>query len=225
MLNCVVPRGVLDAVRMRFGSVFSSISPDWNFAYRALEVVDSLLYFHKANWFIIRSPEAMAGVRTSALETVRMINFLASWRLPVNFKAPYPEIITVWNALIHEYCSVREEAQSKKISRTRSCCLQAESCYRDCSDRRSGSEVRHGDETKSPWRETCVRPSFARKLASPRSIGNKVKLMLTAPYETASYDTADQALEAALTKTRPRSKSVPWEEALHEGVEVPIDPN
>lgn len=223
MLNCVVPRGVLDAVRMRFGSVFSSISPDWNFAYRALEVVDSLLYFHKAllvNYSLARSNgwSAHLGIRNSANE-----QFFRELEMPVNFKAPYPEIITVWNALIHEYCSVKEEAQSKKfpeldLAAYRQSLAAGIAAIED-------PDLKLDMETKLKARggKPAVQPSFARKLVSPDTIVNKVKLMLSAPETAERYETADQALEAALTKTRPKSRSVPWEEALHQGVEVPIE--
>ena len=223
MLNCIVPREVLDAVRMRFGSVFSSISPDWNFAYRALEVVDSVLYFHKAllvHYSLARSNgwSAHLGIRNSANE-----QFFQELETPVNFKAPYPEIITVWNALIHEYCSVREESQSKKfpeldLAAYRESLAAGIAAIED-------PDLKLDMETKLKARggKPAVQPSLGRKLVSPRAIANKVKLMLNAPYENGSYETADQALEAALTITRPRSKSVPWEEALHQGVELPLE--
>lgn len=224
MLNCFVPRSVLDSVRMRFGSVFSSISPDWNFAYRALEVVDSLLYFHKAqlvHYSLARSNgwSAHLGIRNSAIE-----QFFKDLEMPVNSKAPYPEIITVWNGLIHEYCSVKEEAQSAKFPE-----LDLAAYRQSLAAGIAAIEdpvLKLDMETKLQARggKSAVPRSFARKLVSPRTIVNKVKFMFSEPYETGPYETADHALEEALTRTRPRSKSVPWEEALHEGVEVPIEP-
>ena len=222
MLNCLVPREVLAAVRMRFGSVFSSISPDWNFAYRALEVVDSLLYFHKAllvHYSLARSNgwSAHLGIRNSANE-----EFFKDLEMPVNFKAPYPEIITVWNALIHEYCSVREEAQSTKFPELDLAAYRESLAAGIAAIEDPVLKLEMETKLQARGGKPAVQRSFARKLVSPRTVVNKVKLMLAAPDETGPYETAEQALEEALTMTRPRSKSVPWEEVLHEGVEVPI---
>lgn len=117
MLNCIVPRSILAAIRQRFGNIFAPIAPDWNFCYRALEVVDSILFHDKAplvHYAQTRSngQSAHYGITNDAYHS--FIRDLGS--LPVNFAAPFPEIITVWNAIISEYCHVKKVTQSPKFT-------------------------------------------------------------------------------------------------------------
>jgi Glycosyl transferase family 2 len=116
MLNSIVPRNVLKIVQRRFGNIFSPIAPDWNFCYRALEVVDSILFHDRALLVHYAQPRsngqsAHYGITNEAYDS--FIRDLES--LPVNFAAPFPEIITVWNAIISEYCHARELTQSPKF--------------------------------------------------------------------------------------------------------------
>ncbi|HEY0083216.1 MAG TPA: glycosyltransferase, partial [Pyrinomonadaceae bacterium] len=115
LLNCIVPRGVLCAIKERFGNIITSISPDWNFCYRALEVVDSILFFNKAvlvHYALNQSngQGTERGVKNRAAE-----DFHKSLRKPINSDAPFPEIRTVWNAIINEYCFTKQESQSAKF--------------------------------------------------------------------------------------------------------------
>ena len=48
MMNCSVPRSLIEQIRERFGNAFASVSPDYNFCYRCLELVDSVLYYDQA---------------------------------------------------------------------------------------------------------------------------------------------------------------------------------
>jgi hypothetical protein len=116
MLNCIVPRNVLKAIQGRFGSIFAPIAPDWNFCYRALAVLDSILFHDQAalvHYAQLRSngQSSHYGITNEAYG--RFIRDLGS--LPVNFAAPFPEIITVWNAIISEYCHAKEVTQSPKF--------------------------------------------------------------------------------------------------------------
>lgn len=116
MLNCLVPRTVLEAIKERFGNFFASIAPDWNFTYRCLEVVDSLLFCdtaalvhyaqHRSN-----GQSAHFGIINEAY--AKFLDDLGN--VPVNFAAPFPEIVTVWNAIISEYCHVRDVTRSPKF--------------------------------------------------------------------------------------------------------------
>src|SRR5436305_1270382 len=42
MLNCIVPRTILNTVQVNFGAIFDSISPDFNFCYKALALEDTI---------------------------------------------------------------------------------------------------------------------------------------------------------------------------------------
>lgn len=116
MLNCIVPRKVLETIRERFGNSFAPIAPDWNFCYRALALVDSILFHDKAalvHYAQQRSngQSSHYGIMNEAYDLFRQD--LGS--LPVNFAAPFPEIVTVWNAIISEYCHAKEATQSPKF--------------------------------------------------------------------------------------------------------------
>lgn len=116
MLNCVAPRSVLERIRERFGSVFSSNAPDFNFCYRALALEDTILFFDKA-LLIHRALDLSAG-QTAARGIVNdtLADFMANlvqeqW----NFAAPVPELSTTFNAIIHEYCYVKQESMSSRF--------------------------------------------------------------------------------------------------------------
>jgi SAM-dependent methyltransferase len=116
MLNCIVPRKVLEAIRDRFGNSFAPIAPDWNFCYRALALVDSILFHDKAalvHYAQRRSNGLSSHYGTMNEAYSRFRQDLGA--LPVNFAAPFPEIVTVWNAIISEYCHTKELTQSPKF--------------------------------------------------------------------------------------------------------------
>jgi hypothetical protein len=117
MLNTLAPRGVLTAIRQRFGSVFASLSPDVCFAYRCLALVDRILYFDKA------------GLIQYAIGRSNGINFHRGIAAPdvIDFAvlqggptlnlaaAPVPQFQTMTNSVFHEYGFVKAEANSAKF--------------------------------------------------------------------------------------------------------------
>jgi hypothetical protein len=116
MLNCIVPRGVLNAIRQRFGNVFAPIAADWYFAYRALDMVDSILFYDKAALVHYAQQRSNGQSANCGIANEAYASFVQDLgKIPVNFAAPFPEIITVWNAIISEYCHARETAQSPKF--------------------------------------------------------------------------------------------------------------
>jgi hypothetical protein len=116
MLNSIVPREILAAIQERFGSIFASIAPDWNFCYRALEMVDSILFHDKAALIHYAQDRSNGQSAHYGIMNEAYTSFVRDLgALPVNFAAPYPEIITVWNAIISEYCHVRQVTQSPKF--------------------------------------------------------------------------------------------------------------
>jgi hypothetical protein len=115
MLNTVVPRGVLDAVRARFGSIFESVSPDFAFAFRSLVVLDSIRFLDAScvvGYAIDRSNGASIERGVASSDAA---DFNANLdRRGMNFATPVPELRTVRNAVYNEYCFVQAEAQSAK---------------------------------------------------------------------------------------------------------------
>ncbi|MFL6209377.1 MAG: glycosyltransferase family 2 protein [Pyrinomonadaceae bacterium] len=223
MLNCLVPRSVLTAIKERFGTIFASISPDWNFCYRALTVVDAILFFNKAvlvHYALNRSngQSAERGIRNSDFE-----DFLKSLPQALNAAAPFPEIITVWNAIINEYCVTKRQAQSAKLPE-----LNMEKYVQALAVGVSwiaNPAVRREMEQKllaRGWQPTKAdNPSLIEKLLSPQRVLNKFKAMIGWP-KSLVFETPEQALEYAINNFKPRSAALPSDEAMHQGREMPI---
>ena len=72
MLNCIVPRRVFENISARFGNVFTSIAPDFNFCFRCLDLEDSILFYDKSPLFhyaLDRSNGASASRGESTADT------------------------------------------------------------------------------------------------------------------------------------------------------------
>ncbi len=224
MLNCLVPRSVLATIKEQFGTIFASISPDWNFCYRALAVVDSILFFSKAalvHYALSRSngQSVERGIKNSAFE-----DFLKALPKPQNADAPFPEIITVWNAIINEYCFTKQETQSAKFPE-----LNMEKYVQALAVGVTwieDPEVRREMAQKllaRGWKPTKIdNPSLVRKLLSPQRVFNKFKAVIGWP-KSPIFETPDQALAYAINNFKPRSARLPYDEARHQGRERPIN--
>jgi glycosyltransferase involved in cell wall biosynthesis len=118
MLNSIVPRRVFVALRGRFGNVFTSIAPDFNFCFRCLDLEESVLFFDKSPLFhyaLDRSNGASASRGESTPDTD---DFAAN--LPVdnavrNYATPIPSLITSTNAAYNEYLIYKQETGSAKF--------------------------------------------------------------------------------------------------------------
>jgi hypothetical protein len=223
MLNCFVPRSVLDAIKNRFGTVFSSNAPDWNFTYRALEVVDSVLYFNKPVLVHYALPRSNGESAHRGIMNQSYSEFLKELKGPVNGDAPFPEIITVWNAIISEYCSVKNESRSLKfpeldMKKYIQALASGIACIENVEVRRE-MEQRLKARGGNPAHRFSREFSLVREMMSPRLVLSKLK-SLASSSRFMTFDTPEQALEFAVTHLRPIRKADPWEEALHQGVEV-----
>jgi hypothetical protein len=118
MLNSIVPRRVFVAIRGRFGNVFTSIAPDFNFCFRCLDLEESILFYDKSPLFhyaLDRSNGASASRGESTPDTD---DFAAN--LPVdnavrNYATPIPSLITSTNAAYNEYLIYKQETGSAKF--------------------------------------------------------------------------------------------------------------
>lgn len=113
MMNCFVPRSLIDRIQERFGSVFASVSPDYNFCYRCLEVIDSFLYYDQAAFVSYAIPRAngagsAVGIATDAVKDFRTTQQLGGRRR--TYAAPVPVFDTLNNWILHEYCLVQQES-------------------------------------------------------------------------------------------------------------------
>jgi glycosyltransferase involved in cell wall biosynthesis len=118
MLNCIVPRPVLLRIHDRFGTVFSSISPDFNFCCRCVELENSILFYDKAPIFHYALNRSNGASATRGEMTADYADFTAN--LPVhdsmpNFATPIPQLKTVVNYALHEYCLFKQQTNSDKF--------------------------------------------------------------------------------------------------------------
>jgi Glycosyl transferase family 2 len=116
VMNCIVPRTVLDKVAERFGGLFASISPDHCFGFRCLDVVETIVY-HDAcpliHYGLASSNGATyaRGVRSAAVEDFQ--SHLGA--VQMNASAPVPGFHSITNAVVNELCFVRDEPASRKL--------------------------------------------------------------------------------------------------------------
>lgn len=115
MLNCVVPRPILNAVASHFGAVFGSTSPDFCFAFRCLAVVDHIHYLDEAlllHYAVDRSNGANMARGTQSADR---LDFSAQLGPTHAWAVPEPRLETLTNACTHEYSIVRAECGSPKF--------------------------------------------------------------------------------------------------------------
>lgn len=108
LLNCIVTRGILERVRSVYGDYCKSLSPDFAFGFRALSLLDHITFLDQSltvNWAKHRSNgfSMTRGVMTSDSH-----DFIQQLPDGLHFTcAPIPEISATYNAIVHEYVTVR----------------------------------------------------------------------------------------------------------------------
>jgi hypothetical protein len=116
MLNCITPRTILNQISTKFGNTFGSIAPDYNFCYRSLELVDSILHFDKAPILHYAISQSNGASFARGIVSKASSDFLANLGQSDFCSAtPIPSIHTVGNAIWHEYCTVKKETGSTKF--------------------------------------------------------------------------------------------------------------
>ena len=118
MLNCIVPRVVFDRIRARFGNVFSSIAPDFNFCVHCLDIEDSILFFDKSLLFHYALNRSLGASASRGEMTPDNADFTAN--LPVdnsirNYATPIPSLITAVNAAFNEYLIHKQQTNSPRF--------------------------------------------------------------------------------------------------------------
>ena len=116
MLNCVVPVPIINQLRNVHGTLFASVSPDYCFCYRALDSVTSIVYLDESvlvNYGQLRSNGASFGRGVNSADSVDFINAVGMTK--INSMTPVPQILTVGNAVAHEYLSVAAGSKSGKF--------------------------------------------------------------------------------------------------------------
>ncbi len=112
LLNSVAPIEVVNGVRERYGTVFGSVAPDFCFAYRTLTIVDDFVFYDRScviQTHLDRSngTNTARGVKSNDARDFRA-NIAGSSLSP---DAPIPEIESLYNAIVNEYCFVNKESR------------------------------------------------------------------------------------------------------------------
>jgi YD repeat-containing protein len=118
MMNCIVPRRVLEVIHRRFGNVFTSIAPDFNFCFRCLDLEDSILFYDKSPLFHYAQDRSNGASAVRGESTQDTIDFEAN--LPVesskrNYATPISSLITATNAVLNEYLIYKQETGSPRF--------------------------------------------------------------------------------------------------------------
>ncbi|HET8782754.1 MAG TPA: hypothetical protein VFM63_10080, partial [Pyrinomonadaceae bacterium] len=118
MLNCLVPRSVFNRFHTRFGNVFASIAPDFNFCFRCLDVENSILFFDKSLLFHYALNRSNGASVSRGEMTPDNADFTAN--LPVadatrNYATPIPQLNTAVNAVFNEYLIYKQESMSPRF--------------------------------------------------------------------------------------------------------------
>ncbi len=110
MLNSVVPRELAATILEKYGDCFFSMSPDYNFAFRCLDLEDSILFYdrplfisygnHRSNgWNVLRG-----NFQKDALDFINNLN-----TTEVCFDSPIKDMWVLPNPIIHEYCYAKRQ--------------------------------------------------------------------------------------------------------------------
>jgi glycosyltransferase involved in cell wall biosynthesis len=116
MLNSVASRQLMTKIFEKYGNYFFSVSPDYNFAFRSLDLEESILYYDRPllisygnnrsnGWNVLQG-----NFNRDALD---FINNLSSTE--ICFDSPVKAIWVLPNAIIHEYCYAKPFAVSDKF--------------------------------------------------------------------------------------------------------------
>ena len=117
MMNSCAPRSIVETIARRFGSVFASTSPDYNFCYRCLDVVEGILYLDAAA-FVTYAIQRSNGVSAIGRSTAATEDFNSQVSLEGgrrSFATPEPTFETLANYVLHEYALVKAESKSGKF--------------------------------------------------------------------------------------------------------------
>lgn len=115
MMNCVVPREVLFQIQRIFGKIFDSLSPDYYFAFRCLDVVGSIMYFDKPVHLAYGLDKSSGWSHTTGIPNDAILDYFSYIEGEFKyFDAPVPGLVISANAKVHEYCRFLKQRNSCK---------------------------------------------------------------------------------------------------------------
>jgi hypothetical protein len=226
MLNCIVPRAVFDRLRARFGNVFASIAPDFNFCFRCLDIEESILFLDKSPMFHYALNRSNGASVSRGEMTPDNADFTAN--LPVdnsvrNYATPIPQLNTAVNAVFNEYLLYKQETASPRffdIDFQKYLELNAVEMT-EVSDPRLKAEM-HGLLEKHGYRETAVAspPADQNWLRRARSFIGRLKPPAAAPCP--EFVELNDAIEYVRNSSRSTPQSPSAVRALLHARELPL---
>jgi hypothetical protein len=112
LLNCVTPIALLTRIVTECGTFVDSVSPDYNFCYRALSMVSDIIYWDRAPIFHYALGRSNGESTARGVETPDNIDFLKTNGVAICSRAPVAGVRTLTNAMLHEYIVARDEMRS-----------------------------------------------------------------------------------------------------------------
>ena len=116
MLNSVISRELASTILEKYGNYFFSMSPDYNFAFRCLDLEESILFYDRTlvtNYGLNRSNGWNVLQGNFKQDALDFINNLDSTE--VCFESPIKDMWVLPNPIIHEYCYAKLSDVSHKF--------------------------------------------------------------------------------------------------------------
>lgn len=222
MLNCIVPRRVLRQLHDRFGNVFSSIAPDFNFCFRCLDQEESILFYDKSPMFHYALDRSLGATGTRGESTPELTDFEAN--LPVdsvnrNYATPIPSLITATNAVFNEYLVYKQLTRSARFPP-----INLENYLRA-----NATEVAEisDPQLRAQTFALLAKHGYVEQNSSNASllssvVGKLRRVMKKAPPSGPTFDTLDDAIHYLRDVSRGNSTNWTWGADVLHGRELPV---
>jgi hypothetical protein len=115
LLNSIVPRSFLENNIKAYGSIVGSLCPDYSFCYRALALIDDIVYWDRAPIFHYALGESNGESVSRGVVTEASSDFMSTAPGTLFRAAPCPSVRTVGNAMMHEYCVISGTSSGKEF--------------------------------------------------------------------------------------------------------------
>lgn len=116
MINCVVPLNILNEIHRIYGNYFSSVAPDFNFAFRALDLLESIIFYDKAILIQFGTNRSNGANLLKGIMNKDGADFLKNLDTSkVDFETPVADLYIMPNTILHEYYKIKQIRKSVKF--------------------------------------------------------------------------------------------------------------
>ncbi|GAC1556796.1 MAG: hypothetical protein NVS2B7_32310 [Herpetosiphon sp.] len=114
--NTVVNRALIKQITTRYETLFNGIALDFNFCFKALDVLDTILFYDATPLIQYGLTRSNGNSQARGVVTKDHADFLANLGgMQLNYAAPLPGVNTIYNTVLHEYYVVKREHNSPKF--------------------------------------------------------------------------------------------------------------